>query len=82
MTKHFSLSRRDLLKGGGALIVSFSLGGHVESALAEVATAQRPLSIAEVDAFLAIDARGRVTVYSGKVDIGTGVRTARRRRRR
>ncbi len=77
MTKHFSPSRRDLLKGGGALVVSFSLGGPVGSALAEqAAAAQRPLTIAEVDAFLAIDVRGRVTVYSGKVDMGTGVRTA------
>ena len=76
MTKHFIPSRRDLLKGGGALIVSFSLGGQIDEALAEQAAAQRPLSIAEVDAFLAIDARGRVTVYSGKVDMGTGVRTA------
>jgi nicotinate dehydrogenase subunit B len=73
MTKHFRPLRRDLLKGGGALIVSFSLNGQ---ALAEQAAAQRPLSIAEVDAFLTIDARGRVTVYSGKVDLGTGVRTA------
>ena len=76
MTKHFNPSRRELLKGGGALIVSFSLSGLTESALAEQAGAQRPLSIAEVDAFLAIDVRGRVTVYSGKVDMGTGVRTA------
>ncbi len=76
MTKHFTPSRRDLLKGGGALVVSFSLSGHGKSALAQEAAAQRPLSIAEVDAFLAIDARGRVTVYSGKVDLGTGVRTA------
>ena len=75
MTRHFNPSRRDLLKGGGALVVSFSLSGHGETALAQEA-AQRPLSIAEVDAFLAIDARGRVTVYSGKVDLGTGVRTA------
>jgi nicotinate dehydrogenase subunit B len=75
MTKHFNPSRRDLLKGGGALVVSFSFSGHGETALAQDAT-QRPLSIAEVDAFLAIDARGRVTVYSGKVDLGTGVRTA------
>jgi nicotinate dehydrogenase subunit B len=75
MTRHFNPSRRDLLKGGGALVVSFSLSGHGETALAQEAT-QRPLSIAEVDAFLAIDARGRVTVYSGKVDLGTGVRTA------
>ncbi len=76
MTKHFAPSRRDLLKGGGALIVSFSLAGRTDSALAEAATAPRSLLISQVDAFLAIDARGRVTLYSGKVDMGTGVRTA------
>ncbi len=32
----------------------------------------------EADAFLAIDAKGRCTVYSGKVDLGTGVTTALR----
>src|SRR6185437_4338616 len=30
----------------------------------------------EVDGFPAVDAQGAVTVYSGKVDLGTGVRTA------
>ena len=30
----------------------------------------------QVDGFLAIDAKGNVTVYSGKVDLGTGIRTA------
>ena len=76
MNEHFNPSRRDLLKGGGALVVSFSLSGHGDTALAQEAATQRPLAIAEVDAFLAIDVRGRVTVYSGKVDLGTGVRTA------
>jgi nicotinate dehydrogenase subunit B len=76
MTKHFTPSRRDLLKAGGALVVSFSLAGRSERALAQGAAAPRPLSINEVDAFLEINARGRVTLYSGKVDMGTGVRTA------
>jgi CO/xanthine dehydrogenase Mo-binding subunit len=76
MTVHVVPSRRDLIKGSGALVVSFSIGGHMAPALAETAATQRPLSIAEVDAYLAIDMRGRVTVYSGKVDLGTGVRTA------
>ena len=31
MTKHFAPSRRDLLKGGGALIVSFSLAGRADT---------------------------------------------------
>jgi len=68
-------SRRDFLKGTGALVVSFTLAplttscarGHAET---------RTLAPDQVDAFLAIDARGGVTVYSGKVDLGTGLRTA------
>lgn len=78
MNKHFIPSRRDVLKGGGALIVSFSLAGHLDAALAQGAPAVRPLALTEVDAFLAIDAKGVVTCYSGKVDLGTGISTALR----
>ena len=77
MTTHFMPSRRDMLKGGGALVVSFSLAGQIDEALAQASGGARSRSRStEVDAFLAIDAKGAVTVYSGKVDIGTGVRTA------
>ena len=34
------------------------------------------MALDEVDAFLAIDPSGRVTLYSGKVELGTGVSTA------
>lgn len=34
------------------------------------------MALDEVDAFLAIDSSGRVTLYSGKVELGTGVSTA------
>jgi CO/xanthine dehydrogenase Mo-binding subunit len=69
-------SRRDLLKAGGALVVSFQLLPR-DGAFAQGATgAAKPLALTEVDSFLAIDAKGLVTVYSGKVDLGTGVRTA------
>src|SRR5262252_39017 len=71
MTIH--ASRRDVLKGGGALVVSFSLAGALGEALAQTA---KPLALTEVDSFLAIDAGGVVTLYSGKVDLGTGVATA------
>ncbi len=67
-----------MLKGGGALIVSFSLSSHAGSALAQGATAAKPLALTEVDAFLAIDAKGLCTIYSGKVDLGTGTDTALR----
>jgi hypothetical protein len=35
MTKHFIPSRREILKGGGALIVSFSVAGPLDTALAQ-----------------------------------------------
>ena len=76
MTKHFIPSRRDMLKSGGALIVSFSLASPIDAALAQGAAAGKPLALTEVDSFLAIDAKGICTVYSGKVDLGTGTDTA------
>jgi nicotinate dehydrogenase subunit B len=70
-------SRRDILKGTGSLVVSFSFSGAIAEALAQGApAAAKPVALTEVDSFLAIDAKGNVTVYSGKVDLGTGVRTA------
>src|SRR5439155_16528263 len=67
-------SRRGFLKTGGALIVTFAAGGGGK-ADAQAAPA-KTVAVGQVDGFLAIDAKGRVTVYSGKVDLGTGVRTA------
>lgn len=71
---NMQISRRDALIGSGALIVSFSLAGAFEQALAQAGA--KPVALTEVDSFLAIDKRGNVTVYSGKVELGTGVYTA------
>ena len=69
-------SRRDVLKGG-ALTVSFSWLGLPAQALAQNEPGSgKPIALNAVDSFLAIDAKGHVTVYSGKVDLGTGVETA------
>lgn len=70
-------SRRDFLKTSGALVVSFPLS-HPLAAAAETAMAAPAKTVAldQVDGFVAIDAKGHVTVYSGKVDLGTGVFTA------
>jgi nicotinate dehydrogenase subunit B len=76
MTEHFIPSRRDLLKSGGALVVGFSFAEHSIAAFAEELTATKPLALTSVDTFLAIDSASMVTVYSGKVDLGTGVQTA------
>ncbi len=69
-----SESRREFLKTGGALVVTFSVGGLGDAA-AQAAPA-KTVAADQVDGFLAIDAKGGVTVFSGKVDLGTGVRTA------
>jgi nicotinate dehydrogenase subunit B len=70
---NIQISRRDALLGSGALVVTFSLAG-IDRAIAQAAT--KPVALTEVDSFLAIDRSGKVTVYSGKVDLGTGVHTA------
>jgi nicotinate dehydrogenase subunit B len=73
-----SVNRRDILKLGG-MIVSFALPGRLMAAgnASSGTAADIPKVVApdRVDGFLAIDRQGNVTVYSGKVDLGTGVRT-------
>jgi nicotinate dehydrogenase subunit B len=74
------MNRRDWLKTAGGLVVGFSLGGL--SAFGEQAPAVplssdgRPLDPREVDSFLSINADSTVTVYTSKVDVGTGMRVA------
>ena len=74
MTKHLDFTRRQFLRNG-ALVVTFALLPAARS-FATGADASKPVSITEVDSFVAIDSEGRATIYSGKVDLGTGVRTA------
>jgi CO/xanthine dehydrogenase Mo-binding subunit len=69
-------SRRQFLEATGILVVSFSLPSFLKTAAAETATAGKTVALDEVDAYLAIDPSGRVTLYSGKVELGTGVSTA------
>jgi CO/xanthine dehydrogenase Mo-binding subunit len=77
MNTNFNPSRRELLQAGGVMIVGFSLTGPLGEAMAQgAAAAAKPLALTEVDSFLSIDARGAVTLYSGKVDLGTGTNTA------
>ena len=75
--KNFGLSRRAVLKGG-ALTVGFALAGARTKAVAQLPGAQRVLDPKELDAFLAVNANGSVTVFCGKVDLGQGLRIAMR----
>src|ERR1700682_4211433 len=69
-------SRRTVVKGG-ALIVGFALTGRQTGASAQgAAGAPRRLDAREVDAFLAVNGDGTVTLYCGKVDLGQGLRIA------
>jgi nicotinate dehydrogenase subunit B len=74
MNHQLAVSRRALLQGGG-VIVGFALYPALGS-FAQTPSGAKPLALTEVDSFLAIDSQGLATVYSGKVDLGTGVRTA------
>ncbi len=70
-------SRRSVLAGGGALIVSFSLG----DAFADDQTAapKPPGSLATspyLDAWIRIDADGTITALTGKAELGQGFKTA------
>jgi CO/xanthine dehydrogenase Mo-binding subunit len=71
-----AFTRRDFLKssGAGLLVVSFSFN----SLAANYPTLASPKNVdrADLDSWLSIDKNGKVTVYAGKVDLGTGVKTA------
>jgi nicotinate dehydrogenase subunit B len=77
-----NVSRRQFLEGSGSLVITFSLGALVTRAAGAApkpaSTPQAPKTVAldEVDGFIAVGTDGKVTVYSGKVDLGTGVQTA------
>src|SRR4029078_2048751 len=72
---HIETTRREIFKSGGALVVCFSLAGAFEQAVAQGAGA-KAVALNEVGSFLGIEPKGIVTLYSGKVDLGTGVSTA------
>ena len=76
MSDILTATRRDFLKGTGALAVSFTFASHAPAAFAQSTATAKTVAPDEVDGFLAVDSQGMVTVYSGKVDLGTGVRTA------
>jgi nicotinate dehydrogenase subunit B len=69
-----SVSRRSVLKVSGQLVVAFSLAPRFT--FASASGAGKPVTLDSVDSYLAIGPDGRITVYSGKVDLGTGLRTA------
>ncbi len=76
------LDRRRMLAGGGALIVSFSLGNALaqDQSAPAAAPAQNPPGSLKgapfLDSWIRIDADGSITVFTGKAELGQGFKTA------
>ena len=76
-------SRRNFIKGAGALVVTFSMGDAIGSLAAqgrpavfgENAAPDSPPAT-EVDSWIAIGSDGVVTAYTGKEELGQGMSTA------
>ena len=81
MIRATTFSRRDLLKAG-ALVIGFNLFDPITRVLGQGLQGGTPLSNAgglpadQLDSWLAIAPDGTVTVFTSKVDLGTGTGTA------
>jgi nicotinate dehydrogenase subunit B len=78
MTIHdrISFDRRAFLKASGILAIGFSMSGIPGRAGAETLRAPKSAAKEAIDSWLTISPDNRVTIFCGKVDLGTGARTA------
>ena len=80
MNAPLDLSRARLLAGGGALVVSFSLsaalGASAGAGEAPRAAGRPGADEPMLDAWIRIDAEGAITVFTGKAELGQGIKTA------
>jgi len=80
--RRVSRSRREFLATGGALVLSFALApwpAAAQEGQGAPGGAKLPGSLARtplLDAWIRIDATGAITVFTGKVELGQGVKTA------
>ncbi len=76
------ISRRALLKGAGALVVSIGAPIGLDTVLgigeafAQASGSKPPLTPDQLSSFIAVNADGSVAAYFGKMDMGQGVFTA------
>jgi nicotinate dehydrogenase subunit B len=78
--KTSSLTRRSVLLGGGALVVSIGAGVTLETVLAvnqaHAQGARPPLTPDQLSSYIAVNADGSVAAYFGKMDMGHGLHVA------
>ena len=68
-----TVKRRDVLKGGGCLMISLAVPQARRALAAEDRPLWRALSPGQLDTYLKIDENSRVTAFFGKMDMGQGV---------
>jgi nicotinate dehydrogenase subunit B len=71
-TGTFCFSRRNLLKGGGALVIGFSIGGSALPAAAARGDVAGPPDPNAIDSWIAVHADNTATIYLGKGEFGQG----------
>jgi CO/xanthine dehydrogenase Mo-binding subunit len=78
--KTTSLTRRSVLLGGGALVVSIGAGVTLDTVLsinrAFAQGTKPPLTPDQLSSYIAVNADGRVAAYFGKLDMGHGLHVA------
>ena len=80
MNAPVTVDRRSVLAGGGALIVSFSIGNAFAEEQPGAAASTKPPGSLEkaplLDSWIRIDADGKITAFTGKAELGQGFKTA------
>ena len=78
--KAASFTRRSVLLGGGALVVSVGAAISLETVLsigrAHAQGAKPPLTPEQLSSYIAINADGTVSAFYGKMDMGHGLHVA------
>lgn len=74
--KNMEITRRQFLKTTGGLVVSFKLFPSISAFGQATVGPGIDADPTQLDSWLALAPDGTVTVFSGKVDLGTGVETA------
>src|SRR5450755_4310635 len=69
-------TRRHFLQGSGALVIAFALPSGPIGAQTQTSLPGNLQSNRMLDAWLAIQPTGKVTIFTGKIELGQGIGTA------